>query len=686
MSPSDLSAPGVSRKAAEAALTEHYPRLVRLGYLILPAGPRPDRRLALAHALARRALPRGGRCAESPAVPGQRSPGPQRQPDRPAAPGQAEPAVPGPSGPAGLPEPPGAGSAGVPGDSGYADLRLRVLKGALRACRPRTLAGRTLPWPPRPPLLLPRVFGLRLLPVPAEPEGASLDEALAGLTPAARAAFALWRLDGLSETAIGELLTAAGVPEEERNAAQGAARELPRAVAAAGPADPCLLRAEPAEPRRRRGRTGWALACCAAALLVGGLAVLPGGWGPDGPAAPPYARNEAAQAALDPQGLRRIPADVWRHSARTDFSVWPARGEAVRDTGLLRRALAVWARPGAQVQVSATPGTQTGPPPGPAQLLYAGRTAGLSVVLLYDGLRLVRYAEPAGATEGGALLDFARVDGAEARTASAVVLARRDGNTTYLTAPWVTEAAVSDLLDPAREPADLAVDEAGVTAPLRTAAGTGAPAVGCAEFPVLAVTSALTRGRYLLADLGELTPALLTHGAPESPSATAGDPAARAAWARTACGLPQTAGGGVRTVNLWPFAEQELPDGAGRASWLCLRAETWRGAGSRSVAEFLPPAGDAAPAEPGSVTAADEDAAACGPREAAVLSGVLWKSPREEWYLLAAGSQDVTRITAEGGVHGQVEGRTLVLPAAQGARVELTARLADGRSLVMLGG
>ncbi|RKN42212.1 hypothetical protein [Streptomyces hoynatensis] len=669
MSPSDVSAPGVGRKAAEAALAEHYPRLVRLGYLILPAGLGRDRRVLAAHALVQRALPGGGRAAAPPALPAQRAHGP----------GQGQP-------PLGPPEAAAPQAAGAPGDPGYACLRLRVLKGALRACRSRTVGGRALPWPPRPPLLLPRVLGLRLVPAPAEPGQAALDEALAGLTPAARAAFALWRLDGLPDSAIGELLAEAGVPAGELSAARGAAGELPRAIAAAAPADPCALRALPTDLRRRRRLAGAALAGCAAlALLACGLAFAPGDWGPDGPAAPPYARNEAAQAALDPQGLRRIPADVWRHSARTDFSVWPARGGALHDGGLLRRALAVWARPGEEATVSATPGTQTGPPPGPAQLLFAGRAADFSVVLLYDGLRLVRYAEPAGAGEGGALLDFARADGADARAASAVVLARRDGNTTYLTAPWVTGAAVSDLLDPAREPAALAVDEAGVTAPLRTAAGTGDAAAGCAGFPVLSVGSALARDRYLLADLGELTPALLTHGAPESPSDAAGDPAARAAWARIACGLPQIAGGGVRAVNLWPFAEQDLPDGGGRARWLCLRAETWRGAGSRSLTEFLPPAGDAEKAEPGSLTAADEDAPACGPRQAAVLSGVLWKSPRQEWYLLAAGSQDVTRITAEGGVRGQAEGRTLVLPAAEGARVELTARLADGNSLTMLG-
>ncbi|NEB78232.1 hypothetical protein G3I40_23865, partial [Streptomyces sp. SID14478] len=93
------------------------------------------------------------------------------------------------------------------------------------------------------------------------------------------------------------------------------------------------------------------------------------------------------------------------------------------DTALLRRALAVWARPGESVQVSATPGTPAGAPPGPPQLLYAGEIDRARVVLLYDGLRVVRYAEPQSGTSGAAL-DFARVDGATGPQAGAVVVDR----------------------------------------------------------------------------------------------------------------------------------------------------------------------------------------------------------------------------------------------------------------------
>ncbi|NEC73857.1 hypothetical protein G3I25_20150, partial [Streptomyces rochei] len=90
-------------------------------------------------------------------------------------------------------------------------------------------------------------------------------------------------------------------------------------------------------------------------------------------------------------------------SARTDFSVWPARGDLTGDEELLRRALAVWARPGESVGVSATPGTPTGGPSGPPQLLYAGTVDNARVVILHDGLRLARYAEPKDGTAGAAL-------------------------------------------------------------------------------------------------------------------------------------------------------------------------------------------------------------------------------------------------------------------------------------------
>jgi DNA-directed RNA polymerase specialized sigma24 family protein len=634
VAPSDLSSQDVGLDQAEAALVQHYPRLVRLSYLVLPPAPGHHHRVLAAHALVQRALPRGKAAEELPAVPAQRD-----------------------------------------GDPGYGYLRLRVLRAALDAGRP----GRAW-WLRRVPRLLPQVVGLRLFPRAGEADETAVEQQLAGLPPAGRAAYALRRFDGLSGAAIRELLGSAGVPESK---ARAAVRDAAAVALSPALTDPCLLQVRPTDLLRRRRHARTALIGAAAlALAVGAVVLLPDGWGPDGAAAPPYARNVAAEAALDPQGLRRIPEGVWRQSSRTDFSVWPARGAALDDTRLLRRALAVWARPGADVAVTATPGTQTGPAPGPAQLLYAGEAGGMSVVLLYDGLRIVRYAEPAGAASGGAALDFARVDSADLVGASAVVVGRGDGNTRYLTAPWVSEAETSDLLDPAGRPAALTVDEHGVTGAVRAPAG-GDEAAECREFPVLAVTAQGADLPFLLADLGELTPVLLTHGAPgaERTVAAAGQ-SARGQWARIACHLPAVGGAGVRSVNAWQFAEQTLPDGAGAATWVCSRAETWRGAGSRALAQFLPPASQ--PGEQGAVTAVAEEGPACGTRQPQVLSGVVWRSPADAWYLVAAGSEQVTGIAASGGVTGRADGRTLTLPAEEGTEVELTAELADGGELAML--
>ena len=198
--------------------------------------------------------------------------------------------------------------------------------------------------------------------------------------------------------------------------------------------------------RRQHGRA--ALAAVAALVVCGALIGLPGdGWGPDGAAAPAYAQNPAAQAALDPGHLLRVEPTAWTTATRTDFSVWPARGDLTGDSGLLRRALAVWARPGEKVQVSATPGTPSGPPMGAAPTAVRGDRgpgAGGAALRRAAGRPLCRAARGTA----GAALDFARVDAADTASASALVVGRTDGNVRYLTAPWVREASVRDLLTP----------------------------------------------------------------------------------------------------------------------------------------------------------------------------------------------------------------------------------------------
>lgn len=354
--------------------------------------------------------------------------------------------------------------------------------------------------------------------------------------------------------------------------------------------------------------------------------------------------------------MTKVPALAWQQSARTDFSVWPARGNLTGDSALLRRALAVWARPGESVAVSATPGTPSGAPPGPPQLLYAGEVDEARVVLLYDGLRIARYAEPTDGTNGAAL-DFARVDSAKGAEAEAVVLGRTDGNVRYLTAPWVTKATERDLMKPSSGAMDLTLSADGTTTPLASPAQRSG---ACTSWNVLELKD--NSGTRLLTDLGELIPAHLTSGRPSAPGEASGAEALRN-WAPFACSLASVRSQGVRSVNAWQYARQQLPDAGGSATWVCTRADTWRGGGTRVLAQFQTPGGVY-----GAVAAKAENSPACGSRDPHVLAGVLWKSGAGTWYLLAAGSKDTASVSATGGVTGSAQGALLAVRTKQGRR------------------
>ncbi|MFJ9584671.1 hypothetical protein [Streptomyces acidicola] len=627
--PAPATEPAVAIEQAEAALVEHYPRLVRLAYLVLPPALGRTRRVLTAHALTQRALPRG-RSAKS--------------------------VIPAPA----------TGSDGGPG---YGYVRLQVLRTALEAGHPLRLR----PWPKRSqlPPLLPQVWGLRLFPRSGGADELALDQCLSALSGPARAAYVLRGLEKLNDADVRKVLDAAGA-EDPGTALKEAGGVPPEDALLGSPEfDPCSLQARPTDLMRRRQHMKAALAATAAALVCGALLVMPGdGWGPDGAAAPPYARNPAAEAALDPGRLATASASAWKTSTRTGFSVWPARGTLTKDKALLRRALAVWARPGESVQVSATPGTPAGAPPGPPQLLYAGVVDSARVVLLYDGLRIARYAEPKEGT-GGAALDFARVDGATGPEASAVVLDRADGNVRYLMAPWVTKVTVRDLMKPAGGTSVLPVAADGVTGAF------GSPALqqgACRSWNVLQLSGA--SGSRLLTDLAELTPARLTTGRPSAPRDASKE---LGTWSPYACSLVAARAQGVRSVNAWQYARQPLPDATGTASWVCTRAETWRGGGTRVLAQF-----HASAARFGAVAAKADDSPACGARDPHLLAGVLWKSGTGTWYLLAAGSQDTASVTATGGISGTAQGNVLAVRAKRGAEAKLKGTLPDGRPITGL--
>ncbi|MCC4320992.1 hypothetical protein [Streptomyces malaysiensis] len=632
VAPDDETTGLIDVEQAEAALVEHYPRLVRLAYLILPPGIGRTRRVLAAHALAQRALPRNRGYGT----------GPDQHPE--------------------VELPWQRGTKGPAADSGYAYVRLRVLRLALRAARPRR-------WWQRPPAL-PQVFGLRLFPRSGGADELALEKALSELSGPGRAAYVLLELEQLGEHETRTLLRTAGVTDaraalEEAESVPDPAGSRDGSLLESAEFDPCSLQARPTDLMRRRQHLRAVLVAVVALVVCGTLLGMPGeGWGPTSAAAPSYARNPSSERALDPHRLTRATPDAWRTASRADFSSWPARGDRVRDTELLRRALAVWARPGRSVRVSATLGTQSGPPSGPPQLLFAGEVDQASVVLLYDGLRVARYAETG---EGGAAaLDFARLDAADAATSTALVLSRTDGNVRYLTAPWVRHAWVRDLLRPGVAPRPLHRSGDGVTDPVRTV-----PRLRpCRGWPTLQF------GSRLVADLGELAPARLTYGAPGAGVRDVAGRAARASWARTGCRLAMMRTRGVRSVNAWRFAAQALPEAGGHAAWLCTRADTWRGTGSKVLAQFQP--WDTRRGASGAVAAGADNSPACGPREPRVLAGVLWKARSGHWYLLAAGSRQVTGIVATGGVRGRSYGRGLILPAKAGARADLRARLMNG--------
>ncbi|MFF3905138.1 hypothetical protein ACFYZJ_03870 [Streptomyces sp. NPDC001848] len=624
--PTPPSGPVVDVEQAEAALVEHYPRLVRLAYLVLPPGLGRTRRVLTAHALAQRALPHGR--ASASVIPAQ--------------------------------------ATGRDGDPGYSFVRLRVLRTALEAGLPLKRAA----WPKRSqlPPLLPQVWGLRLFPRSGGAEELALDQRLSALSGPARAAYVLRGLEKLPEDEVRKVLAAAGVTDPAAAVRQAAKVPAQDALLDSPEFDPCSLQARPTDLMRRRRHGKAALAAVAAVAVCGALLALPGGFGPDDTTAPSGARNPAAQAALDPARVTTVPPAAWKTSARTDFSVWPARGALTGDRALLRRALAAWARPGDSVRVSATPGTPSGGPPGPPRLLYAGRVDAARVVVFYDGLRIVRYAEPKDGSAGAAL-DFARVDGASGAEADAVVLDRADTNVRYLTAPWVTSAVERDLRKPTAATPNLGLTD-GVTAPLASPAQQSG---ACPSWNVLQLTDA--SGTRLLTDLGELVPAHLTVGRPGAPQEASGATALRA-WAPFACSLAVVRSQGVKSVNAWEFARQALPDASGDAGWVCTRADTWRGDGAQVQAQFHTPGGVY-----GAVAAQAEDVPACGAKDPHVLAGVLWKSAKGDWYLLAAGAEDTKSIRATGGVNGSADGTLLTVRAKQGAEARLKGTLKDGRTI-----
>ncbi|MEU8891024.1 hypothetical protein [Streptomyces sp. NPDC048442] len=622
---------------------------MRLAYLVLPPHLGRNRRVLTAHSLVQRALPRG-RTGQVP------------QTSQTSQVSQTA---------AGIPVPRGTEEQARPGESsarerGHAFVRQQVLRQALEAEPPLLRKA----WPKRAqlPPLLPQVWGLRLFPKSGGADELALDQRLAALSGAGRAAYVLRGLERLDDDAVRGVLRAAKVAEPDAALAEADTVE-PSALLESAEFDPCSLQARPTDLMRRRQHTRASLAVLAALVVC---AVVLTATAENRPGA----SNPAGELALDPSQLTRTEPAAWKSADRTDFSAWPARGPLADDAGLLRRALAEWAAPSSTTHVSATPGTPTGPAMGPPQLLYAGELDGVRVVLLHDGLRLVRYAEPAnGAGDGadsdraGTGVDFARVDGATEATANAIVVTRTATTVRYLTAPWADQVSVRDLLAPTAAPRALRRTSDGVTAPVAASS----MARDCRTWDAMEVRD--SSGTRTLTDLGELLPARLTAG-PAAAPADLKSVSDRASWAHTACLLPTLRSHGVRSVNSWAYASQTLPESNGTARWLCTRAETWQGPGSQVLAQFQQPG--TSRSAPGAIVARAENTAACGAKGPEVLAGVMWKSKAGKWYLLAAGNDKVASVSVRGGVRGSSDGNVLAVPAGGGAQANLTGKLKDG--------
>ncbi|MFD0350956.1 hypothetical protein ACFQ0M_42855 [Kitasatospora aburaviensis] len=326
-----------------------------------------------------------------------------------------------------------------------------------------------------------------------------------------------------------------------------------------------------------------------------------------------------------------------------DFSAWPARGDRRDDPALLGRALTAWAQPGPQTR--AEPGTDTAPPQGPPHLLFAGTVDGAAVVVLYDGGRLARYTDGRG---GG--LDLARADDAGVTTAAAVVLRRQGTSARYLLAPWIEAADLrrSDQPDAPAKPLERTDGVTAAAAAPATAASPG-PLADCRGAAVLQLRSSPTIAEkhvFLLADLGGLVPAHLTYTPPPDRAQPAREPREAAgpdalqAWARGGCAVPD-ASPGVKQLNLWAFAVQQLPQSAGAASWVCLRADRWDGEGSAATAVLLP--GARGPQRTGG-----GPGRACSRFDQDTVGWTWWRSPQGTEFLLAAGSRRVARIGVKG--------------------------------------
>ncbi|MEV0497526.1 hypothetical protein AB0I84_08015, partial [Streptomyces spectabilis] len=139
---------------------------------------------------------------------------------------------------------------------------------------------------------------------------------------------------------------------------------------------------------------------------------------------------------------------------------------------------------------------------------------------------------------------------------------------------------------------------------------------------------------------------------------------------------------GVRAVNLWDFAEQDLPERGGRATWSCTRVSTWAGPGDIQV--HLRPPGRSA-TTPARLVARDRSTAACSRFGQHVVARTAWTTAAGRRYLLAAGSRDVRELTVTGDIRATEDGNTLAVRVPKDATLSVRGRTEDGANLRAVG-
>ena len=122
-------------------------------------------------------------------------------------------------------------------------------------------------------------------------------------------------------------------------------------------------------------------------------------------------------------------------------------------------------------------------------------------------------------------------------------------------------------------------------------------------------------------------------------------------------------------MNRWEFAQQTLPEQAGRATWTCTRVESWDGRGRVVVAWEGPDARSRPVRVPGPTS---EDTAACSRFGQHLLAGTYWTAPSGARYYLAVGSRALTTVTARGPVSAAVRGQVLAVRTNATGQVRLT--------------